>query len=60
VREWISYTAAAKRMGVSPRIVRKLVETGRLSSRMIPETWPKVRLKEVDAIVLESTREATA
>jgi len=57
---WLTVGRAAKRLGVSPTAVRRLVESGRITSRSVPCARLRVPLDEVERIVKESTRPATA
>jgi excisionase family DNA binding protein len=48
--EWITLGLAARRLCVSVATVRRLIEEGRLSCRLVPGSWPKVRADQVDVL----------
>jgi hypothetical protein len=49
---------AARELGVSTTVVRRLIDEGYLSVRRIPGAWPKVPAREVRALAAAATRPA--
>jgi excisionase family DNA binding protein len=53
---WLTFGRAARRLGISVGTMRRLAESGRVTVRSIPGSWPRVPASEVDEILESSTR----
>jgi hypothetical protein len=57
-RNWISLNEAARRLEVSPPVVRRLVDRGALTCRELPGCHPRVSVPDLTRLVSEHTRPA--
>jgi predicted site-specific integrase-resolvase len=55
-QEWVTYGVAARRLGIATNTLRKLAESGRITVRALPGSWPRVPVAELDEIIQSSTR----
>jgi len=58
-RPWIPQAGVARRLDVSPRVIRRLVDCGDLTARRIPGCQARV-LTDVDRSVTQHARPASA
>ena len=59
-RNWISLKEAARRLEVSPPVVRRLVDRQLLTCRALPGCHPRVPAAELARLVTDNTRRALA
>ncbi len=59
-RPWIPQAGIARRLGVSPRVIRRLVDCGDLTVRRIPGCQARVLTDDVDRSVAQHARPASA
>jgi hypothetical protein len=57
--EWTSQVEAAKRLGCSPRVIRKLGRAGHLSVRRLPLADPLYLVTDLDRLAQRCTHYAT-
>jgi excisionase family DNA binding protein len=57
-RDWISVAEAARRLGTSGTVVRRLIKREQLSVRAIPGTHPRVPSTELSRLVARHTHPA--
>jgi len=59
-RQWIPQAGIARRLGVSPRVIRRLVDCGYLTVRLIPGCQARVLADDIDRLVAQHSRPASA
>jgi hypothetical protein len=58
-REWISYAECGRRLNCSIAVVRRLVQRGQLTARLVPGTRPRVLAADLARLSEQYTRPAT-
>jgi hypothetical protein len=55
---WGSISKAAEKLSVSRDAIRKLIESGLLTTRQVPGTYAKIWMPDVDRLAARSIRRA--
>jgi excisionase family DNA binding protein len=55
--DWVTVGRAARQLGVSPTTIRRLILSGRLTSRSVPYAWERVLRSDLEALARASTKE---
>lgn len=58
--EWISFSAAARRLGTHSHAVKKMARAGRLTVLRLPGCWPRVLASDVERLAREAVEPAAA
>jgi hypothetical protein len=56
--DWITRIEAAARLGVTPHAISRLVEGGHLTTRIVPNTHPKILAGDVERLAANAIRPA--
>jgi hypothetical protein len=55
---WITRVEAARRLGVNPHAITRLVGNGHLTVKALPDTHPKILAADVDKLMVSAVRPA--
>jgi excisionase family DNA binding protein len=58
-RDWVSIARAGELLAASRKTVQRLIDTGRIGTRLIPGTRPLLSRHDVERLAEQSTRPAT-
>lgn len=53
--EWLTVPEAARRAGVPPSAIRRLIDDGLLTCRQVPRSWPRVDAQELAVLIAATT-----